>query len=220
MFRRASAAALALPLILSTFALADQIQCPVNIDGRIPLNDTLSAFNTAAAPFDPNNTKASNLSWSEILILPRIQGSRFDSPGHKPLEVTINDSSLFMPGGGQLQTGFRRAGLLFGNGTDETNVGVKSFHWSVKQDPNKPMNLSHEYMNVWHEANSYQYNQFSINAGVILAQDNPKTSNQSSTDLDRHLWKLLDRNNNVVWTTPIDWDEWQNFAVTMDNIAK
>lgn len=217
---RASVTALVLPLLLSTFAYAQQIHCPVNIDGRIPLKDTLNTFDTAAAPFDPNNTKAANLPWSDILLLPHIHGSKFDSRSHKPLEVTINDSSLFTPGGGQLQTGFRRAGLLFGNGTDETNVGIKTFHWSVKQDPRRPMNLSHEYMTVWHEANSYQYNQFSINAGVMLAQDNPKTGNRSSTGLSAHLWKLLDRNNDVIWTTPIEWDDWQNFAVTMDNIEK
>lgn len=69
---------------------------------------------------------------------------------------------------------------------------------------------------MWHEANSYQYNQFSINTGVVLAQDSPKTSNRSSTGLNRNLWKLMDRNNNVLWTTLIDWDTWQNFAVTMD----
>lgn len=208
------------PLLFSGLVITQKIKCPVVIDGRIPLNDTLSTFDTAAAPFDPNNTKASNLSWSEILLLPDARGSKFDSPGHKSVEVTINDSSLFLPGGGQLEIGFRRAGLLFGNGTDETNVGIKTFHWSVKQDPHRPMNLSHEYMTVWHEANSYQYNQFSINAGVMLSQDNPKIGNRSSTSLNRNLWKLLDRNSDVIWTTPIDRNGWQNFAVTMDNVEK
>lgn len=151
---------LALLLLLAPLAPAQEIRCPIAIDGRIPLNDTLSTFNTAAAPFDPNNTKAANQSWSEILLLPsHLPASRFDrgaggpagSPhevSHKPVEVTINSSSVFLPGGGQLETGFRRAGLLFGNGTDETNVGVTTFHWSVRQDPVRRMNLSHEYMCV------------------------------------------------------------------------
>lgn len=209
-----------LPLLLLDLVNTQKIKCPISIDGRIPLNDTSQVFNTATAPFDPNNTKASNLTWSEILLLPDIYGSKFDIPGYKPVEVTINDSSVFVPGGGQPQIGFRRAGLLFGNGTDETNVGIKTFHWSVKQDPHKLMNLSHEYMTVWHEANSFQYNQFSINAGVMLSQDNPKIGNKSSTGLNRNLWKLLDRNNDVIWTAPIEQEDWQNFAVTMDNVEK
>lgn len=135
-------------LLLSSFVPAQDIRCPISIDGRIPLNDTPSTFNTAAAPFDPNNTKAANQTWSEILLLPSIPGAKFDGPSHKSVEVTINSSSVFLPGGGQLETGFRRAGLLFGNGTDTTNVGIKTFHWSVRQDPLRRMNLSHEYMCV------------------------------------------------------------------------
>jgi hypothetical protein len=183
-------------------------------------NMTLHTFDTTASPFDPNYTKGFNLSWSQILEFPHTPASRFDLPGHKALEVTISDQSLFVPGGGSVQVGFRRAGLLMGNGSDETNVGVKTFHWSTKQDKKKAMNLTHEYMNVWHEANDYASNQFSINTGIMLSQDNPIDSNKTSTTLNKRLWKILDRKNNVIWTTPINWDEWQNFAVTMNMINK
>lgn len=103
-----------------------------------------------------------------------------------------------------------------GNGSDASNVGVKTFHWSVQQDPERKMNLTHEYMNVWHETNDYTSNQFSINTGVMLVQDKPKTSNVSTTGSDKHLWKILNRNNDVIWTTKIEWDDWQNFAITLD----
>jgi len=103
-----------------------------------------------------------------------------------------------------------------GNGSDATNVGVKTFHWSVKQDLDAKMNLTHEYMNVWHEANDYASNQFSLNTGIMLEQDKPIGSNVTTTGLDRRLWKILDRKNNVVWTTRIEWDDWQNFAVTVN----
>ena len=99
-------------------------------------------------------------------------------------------------------------------------MGVKTFHWSVKQDPARKMNLTHEYMNVWHEANDYASNQFSFNAGVMLEQDQPIDTNVSTIGLDKRLWKFLDRRNNVVWTTRISMDEWQNFGITLDYVNK
>ncbi|CZR58415.1 uncharacterized protein PAC_08307 [Phialocephala subalpina] len=115
----------------------------------------------------PKYTKGQNLSWSEILLLPDVDASRFDFASSKAVELTINDSSIFLPGGGKPQIGFRRAGLVMGNGSDASNVGVRTFHWSVQQEPQKRMNLTHE-------------------------------------------------NNDVVWMTEIEWDDWQNFAVTLD----
>lgn len=191
--------------------------CPIIMDGRVSSNATLQTFDTAASPFSPTYTKGQNLTWSKVLKLPAIRPSKFDLPiSSKAVEVTINDQSIFVPGGGSQQLGFRRAGLLMGNGSDASNVGVKTFHWSVKQDPDAKMNLTHEYMNVWHEANDYASNQFSFNAGIMLAQDKPTDSNVTTTRLNKVLWKILDRKNHVVWTTMIDWDEWQNFAVTVD----
>jgi len=196
------------------------IRCPITFDGRVSKNTPLSTFDTAASPFNANYTKGQNLTWSQILLFPRAPVSRFDIPTYKALEVTISDESIFVPGGGSQQLGFRRAGLLLGNGSDESNVGVKTFHWSVKQDPARKMNLTHEYMNVWHEANDYASNQFSFNAGVMLEQDQPIDTNVSTIGLDKRLWKFLDRRNNVVWTTRISMDEWQNFGITLDYVNK
>jgi len=144
--------------------------------------------------------------------------SKFDVPAHKALEVTISDRSIFVPGGGQQQIGFRRTGLLLGNGFDTSNKSVQTYHWSVMQpeDKKRRMNLTHEYMNVWHETNDYSSNHFSLNAGVILEQDKPKEGNVTTTGLDKRLWKILDRKNNVIWTTTIEWDGWQNFAIKLD----
>lgn len=153
------------------------VKCPITLDGRIPQNFTLKTFDTTVSPYNPGYTKGENLSWSEILLFPRVPPSRFDFDGasssYRPIEVTINDSSIFRPGGGDLQVGFRRAGLLLGNGNDASNVGVAVYHWSNLQNRRKDwnMNLTHEYMNVWHEGNDYSHNQFSINAGVMLSQD-------------------------------------------------
>jgi hypothetical protein len=190
-------------------------KCPVVIEGRVPLGTPLKTFDTDASLFNPNYTKGENVSWSQIIKFPLTLPSRFDVPRAKTIEVTIDDRSIFRPGGGDPQLGFRRAGLLLGNGSDASNIGVKTFHWSSKQDKRRPLNLTHEYMMVWHEANDYASNQFSINAGVMLSQDNPQGGGDS-TKLDKKLWKILDRKNNVIWTTPIKQNAWQNFAVTLD----
>jgi hypothetical protein len=54
----------------------------------------------------------------------------------------------------------------------------------------------------------------------MLSQDAPTDSNVSTTGLDKRLWKFLDKDNDVLWTTLIEWDEWQNFAVTVDYVKE
>lgn len=148
--------------------------------------------------------------------------SRFDStlhgkPNYKSLEVTIDDKSLFRAGG-NLQTGFRRAGLLLASdtnaaGSDAADSGIVTFHWSIKQDEHRKLNLSHEYMNVWHERADYAGNQFSFVGGVMLKQDG---GTGVDTKKERKSWKVQNRNNTVVFKTKINFREWQNFAIRLD----
>ena len=84
-----------------------------------------------------------DLKWSTILKFPTGTPSRFDGEEHTSVEVTLSDKSIF-----QKQNGFRRAGLQFlkdsADGPETT--GVKTLHFSVKQDPQRPLNLTHEYL--------------------------------------------------------------------------
>jgi hypothetical protein len=106
-----------------------------------------SFFDTYATNtiYNPDYVKGNDLKWSQILQFPNVTSSRFDGSDYTPLEVTISDKSIF-----QQQNGFRRAGLQFlkdasdGPGTK----GVKTLHFSVKQDLARPLNLTHEYL-VW-----------------------------------------------------------------------
>ncbi|KAF1992822.1 glycoside hydrolase family 131 protein [Amniculicola lignicola CBS 123094] len=200
------------------------IKCPLIFDGRILQNLTLSSFDSAAAsPYSPTYVKGQNLTWSQILLLPNpnaTTASRFDSSAHRPLEVTVNDASLFRSGAG-LQLGFRRAGLLLkgdGNaiGADAADAGVVTFHWSVKQDSVKPLNLSHEYMNVWHEKADYSGNQFAFVGGVVLVVDG---GDGVDTEEERNSWKIQDSKNKFIFRTKIEFDQWQNFAVRLDYVA-
>ncbi|KAG8161117.1 hypothetical protein KVR01_009381 [Diaporthe batatas] len=197
---------------LQLLSLNAPVQCPVVLDGRIPQNTTLSVFDTNASPFNPGYSKGQNLSWSQILEFPTVAPSLFDASNlgsFKPLEVTIDDRSIFNPSGTNPQLGFRRAGLLLGNGSDASNEGVMTFHWSSKQDQERPLNLTHEYLAVWHETNDSSAAQFALQLGLPLG------SNDTSEAVS-HSWKMLDRNNSVVFTSPLNFEEWVNFAVTVD----
>ena len=61
--------------------------------------------------------------------------------------LVASDSSIFTPGGGAPQVGFRRSELVpaSNNGTDVTVQGTTTFHWSLRNDPTRPLNFSHEY---------------------------------------------------------------------------
>ncbi|KAF1842768.1 glycoside hydrolase family 131 protein [Cucurbitaria berberidis CBS 394.84] len=200
----------------------NKIKCPLIFDGRIPSNLTLSSFDDAStSPYNPGFVKGENRTWSSILLLPNISASpsRFDSSSlHKPIEVTIDSASLFRPGS-RLQTGFRRAGLLLKDdandvGADAADNGTVTFHWSIKQDLTRPLNLSHEYMNVWHEKADYSGNQFTFVGGVVLVGDG---GNGVDTWEERESWKVQNGKNEFVFRTPILFGAWQNFGVQLDH---
>ncbi|KAF4619078.1 hypothetical protein G7Y89_g14769 [Cudoniella acicularis] len=209
--------------VAATFvAVSSAARCPLVFDGHVPSSTTLHTFDTSNSSYSPTHVKGNNLNWSSILLFPSLPTSKFDwASRSKAVEVTINNSSVFLSGGKNLQYGFRRAELVVGNGSDASNVGVKTFHWSNRQDESKGMNLSHEYMNVWHEANDYASNQFSLNAGVMLDQDKPIGTGNGSVSgigIERTFWKVLDRKNNVIWSTSIILDEWQNWGIVVDYV--
>lgn len=184
------------------------VQCPVVLDGRVPAATTLTDFDTDNGIFNPDYVKGNNLSWSDILLFPSVSNSRFDDASYKSLEVTINNASIF-----QQQYGFRRAGLQFVNDTNENSTGyagVKTLHWSVKQDGQRALNLSHEYLNVWHEAADYSADQIMFQTGKMIDQP----------DLEANTFKIFNRNSSLLWSTPIDETQWQNFAITLDIDAK
>ncbi|RGP62450.1 endoglucanase c [Fusarium longipes] len=182
--------------------------CPVVFDGRVPANASLTDFDKENGggwnPYNPGYVKGNDISWSEILKLPQTTQSRFDaSVKSLPLEVTISDESIFMK-----QLGFRRAGLQFSKDKNEGSPGsegIKTLHFSLMQDASRPLNLSHEYLNVWHEKADYSGNQFQFQAGTIIGQ-----SHAAET------WKLFDEKMKLLWETPMIKGKWQNFAITLN----
>lgn len=122
-----------------------EIACPIVLDGRVPVDTELADFDSyATSPFNPDYIRG-DAPFSETLLFPEdAPGSRFDGADFKPVEVTISDESIF-----QDQQGFRRIGLQIQGDENEGGpgtVGVKTLHWSVKQDPARTFNLTHEYL--------------------------------------------------------------------------
>jgi len=149
-------------------------QCTLQFDGRILANMTLEDFDSSPpSPFNPSYDFGKNLTWDEIIKFPNVTGSLFDVPGYKPIEVTINDESIFAPSSSNVQVGFRRAELLpaSNSGTDPSTSGIKTLHFSVMKDTSRPLNLSHEYQIVFLESNDYSTNQFVLKTGTIIGGD-------------------------------------------------
>lgn len=184
------------------------LSCPIVLDGRVPVATELSALDTANGIFNPDYVKGNDVAWSDALLFPEVAASRFDLAAYKPVEVTINNASIF-----NTQYGFRRAGLQFANDSNTGSLGyqgVKTVHWSIKADAERALNTSHEYLNLWHEAADYSANQFNFQTGLMIDQP----------ELAADDWKLFDRDLSLLWSTPRETDVWQNFAITLDIVAK
>lgn len=200
--------ALAAPSTHPGRATSGTVQCPIVYDGRVLTNISQmpTFFDTANALFSPEFVRGNNITFSSLLKFPK-DASRFDGADHTAVEVTISDQSIFKE-----QFGFRRAGLMFAGDApvDEGSQGVKTLHFSVKQDPARPLNLTHEYLNVWHETADFTTNQIQFQAGTLIGNSTSKKQN----------FKILDRTGKQIWSIPIDFKRWQNFALTLDYTKK
>jgi hypothetical protein len=205
---------LSLRLSCLLFALTSHINafepvCPIIFDGRVPPMADLGSFDRAQTPF--SGLRGRNVKWSSILSFPQqVSPSVFDYDfGGKPLAIQIDESSVLRPSGKAAENGYRRATLIFtgNNGSDASTSGVVTYHWSVRQTRDRPLNLTHEYVSVFHERANGQGDHFQVSAGLLVGKEKKY--------LPRN-WKVLDRNQHVLWQTPILFDEWENFAITLD----
>ncbi|CAK7233561.1 hypothetical protein SEUCBS140593_008643 [Sporothrix eucalyptigena] len=123
-----------------------------------------------------------------------------------------DDKSIFAPSADNVQTGFRRAELLpaSNSGTDPSTQGVKTLHFSVMQDAQRPLNLSHEYQLVFLESNDFSTNQLVLKTGTVLGQT-------GGTPSDLQLFGNVNANPpQVLFSTPFTPGVFNNFAVTLD----
>ncbi|KAJ8108774.1 hypothetical protein ONZ43_g6323 [Nemania bipapillata] len=158
---------------------------------------------------------------SFLAILPTLVASqqcdlqfdgRFDDEDTFPVEVTINDDSIFAPSADNVQTGFRRAELLIASnsGTDASTTGVKTLHFSVMKDTERPLNLTHEYQLVFLESNDFSTNQVVLKTGTILG------ANTADPDTLQLFGNVNANPVQTLFSTPFTEDVFHNFAVTLD----
>lgn len=107
----------------------------------------------------------------------------FDTANNtKAFEITINDKSIFKPQGGTPQTNIRRADLLPSIRSQLNNVsttGVRTMHFSIQQDPARPINTTHDYQVMNLESGDFSFHQIDVrtgaaNAGKLVVQGNAK----------------------------------------------
>jgi len=191
------------------------ISCPVVFDGRVPRSVNGKSFANGTLPYNKDYVLGANLTWADALAFPYSPKSAlFDNSTSKPVEVTIDDRSIFTPSPTNRQTGFRRAELQPqpANANDSV-TGVKTFHFSVKTDDRLPLNYTHEYMLVWLENAEYSANQFAISTGKFF------DSNSTSAEEAQSLYLV---GNNAagpmppLWKTPFTKGVWHNFGVVLD----
>ncbi|KAK4677812.1 hypothetical protein QC764_302140 [Podospora pseudoanserina] len=113
----------------------------------------------------------------------------------------------------ETNTGFRRAELLpaSNSGIDGSTTGIKTLHFSIGKDAQRPLNLSHEYQLVFLESNDFSTNQFVLKTGSILGGD---------TAVDPDTLQLFGNVNQtpskLLFSVPFLDGVFHNFAVTLD----
>ncbi|KAJ2933820.1 hypothetical protein H1R20_g3276, partial [Candolleomyces eurysporus] len=207
----------ALPLILGTVWLA---QGAIIWDGRAPLDYTPLQLDVSADPYLTvvKGSKAASLYThlvgKDVTATP-IWLERLH-PDHawpayakeQTLRVFIGNSSVFKPGSGQPQTGFRRTELIAQrNGSAAAlkpiiSSGRKAFHFSMLMETIKPLDLIHEYQVVFIEPSDGSH-VFGVQLGPLPAKD-------------AGYIKILDHSLNVIYKTPFRDAAWHNFAVIVD----
>ncbi|KAK4175255.1 hypothetical protein QBC36DRAFT_190332 [Triangularia setosa] len=197
----------ALCCFLTSFGrLTSAQRCSLQFDGRVPASLSVAGFDTPNDFFSENNVLGAGLQFSQLIQVPAISGSLFDIDTI-PIEVTIGDASVFNG-----QTGFRRTELLptSNSGTDPSTTGVKTLHFSVTKDTQRPLNLSHEYQLVFLESNEFSTNQFVLKTGTILGEEagDPDTL-QLFGNVNLSPPQLL-------FSVPFLAGVFHNFAVTLD----
>jgi hypothetical protein len=197
---------------------------PVIYDGRAPFNLTEADLDTSTGPYltavkgsTENASHYSTLLGKKVAATPL--WSKYSMrlpPSEQAISVAIDNSSVFVPGGGASQFGFRRTELIAQTNNNHTaldalmEVGVTVFHFSIMMDKAKPLNFSHEYQIVFIEPNDGTH-VFGIQLGspfTIPTGPLPAANAQS--------FKVLDHASNILFSTPFSEDTWHNFAVQVD----
>ncbi|KAL0640151.1 hypothetical protein Q9L58_000709 [Maublancomyces gigas] len=182
-------------------------------DGRLPWNTALSDLDSySTSPYNAEYVIGAGQKWSDVLKFPLEIPSLFDLKGDKPFEVTINDKSVFSPGGNP-QAGFRRSELMPGvnNGLDVTVQGITTFHFSIKEDIHRPLNYSHQYELVFIETNDYSSHVWTLKTGSAFGATKLPAKDAKTLRLGSSTAGGAPEE--VLFSVPFGDGSWHNFAV-------
>ncbi|KAK1988188.1 hypothetical protein LZ30DRAFT_777042 [Colletotrichum cereale] len=189
--------------------------CKLQFDGRIAKTATAASFDSnKTSPFNPGNVFGQGLKFSDLIQLPG-GGSLFDSKDNQAFGLTINDKSIFAPSADNVQIGFRRAEMLplSNDGKDASTDGIKTLHFSIQKDAQRPLNLSHEYQLVFLESADFSTNQIVLKTGSILGQ---ATADPDTLQL---FGNVATSPPPELFQTKFTADVFHNFAIKMDFTA-
>ncbi|OCH89931.1 hypothetical protein OBBRIDRAFT_812977 [Obba rivulosa] len=208
--------ALVLPVVLAAAT-------PLIWDGRAPFNLTDADLDSSTGPFltvvkgSGNATHYSSLLGHSELPTPLWNDDLLDLlPSEQVISITIDNSSIFVPGSGGPQFGFRRTEFIAAVNGDHDDLnplienGTTVFHFSIKLDERRPLNYTHEYQIVFIEPNDGTH-VFEVQLGSPFTDPTGPIPTP-----DAHWFKVRDHALNVLFETPFTPDTWHNFAVQID----
>ncbi|KDR82534.1 hypothetical protein GALMADRAFT_220528 [Galerina marginata CBS 339.88] len=214
-------------VVYTLLSVVGVLATPIIFDGRAPFNYTKADFDGSVDPYLTVVKGSENAShytqllgrstaptplWNKrvfpLLPFPTV-------PSEQVLAVSIDNSSVFVPGGNP-QFGFRRTDVIAEKDFSPSNLlpqmeaGVTVFHFSIKLDEKKPLNYNHEYQIVFIEPNDGSH-VFGIQLGSPFTNPTGKLPAQNA-----HNFKVLDHALNVLFSIPFISVSWHNFAVQVD----
>jgi hypothetical protein len=90
-----------------------------------------------------------------------------------------------------------------------TTRGVKTLHFSLMPDPQRPLNVSHEYLLTFLETSDFSGGQFTLKTGTSGGTDGSLKNDLVLTGNSKNSSKTL-------FTTPFTPGAFTNFALKMD----
>ncbi|KAJ7574475.1 hypothetical protein C8J56DRAFT_799619 [Mycena floridula] len=212
-----------IPLCFVSYTLASSLL----YDGRAPLTLKNSDLDTSTGPF-LTAVKGSQSASHYTQLLGRAVAPtplrnnllrQRSVSAEQTISITIDNSSVFVPGGGAPQLGFRRTELIAQGSSGSAaldavmEVGKSKFHFSIQLDSANPLNLDHEYQPVFIEPSDGSHV-----FGLQLGPPGSPFTNPTGTlpAPDAHSFKVLDHATNVIFSTDFKPCVWHNFAVEVD----
>ncbi|TLS26369.1 hypothetical protein PpBr36_04915 [Pyricularia pennisetigena] len=177
-------------------------------DGRIKKDAKPEDFNVLASVFKSAVVKGDGLVFSDVVSFPDVKASLFDKAGDtKAFAINIDDKSVFVPQGGEAQSNIRRADLLPSIRSQLNDVavtGVRTLHFSVQRDANKPLNDTHDYQLVNLESKDFSFHQFDVRTGADNKKDIAIFGNSKAATPEK------------IFSTPFGENAFENFALKLD----